>query len=104
MEYLIGPFRGSITPAPRTPETQHLSSGARRHLVLQPASRRGGRADMRSPGAATRVALAAGGAHGRIAVADLEVQVIAPRRSNPLWACAWPANTSTDNVSAVHSF
>ena len=26
MEYSIGPLRGSITPAPRTPDTQHLSS------------------------------------------------------------------------------
>ena len=26
MEYSIGPLRGSMTPAPRTPETQHLSS------------------------------------------------------------------------------
>src|SRR5450631_2755222 len=52
---------------------------ARRHLVLQPAGgKRIGRARIgEAPGVAVRVALAAGGADGRVAVADLEVLVVA---------------------------
>ena len=78
----IGPRRGSITPAPRTPDTQHEFSSTRAAPpVLQPAGgvHMGGARIREAPGAAAPVALAARGAGRRIAVAHGEAQIVAAR-------------------------
>ena len=99
------PLRGSITPAPRTPETQQLSStrGGTLFFSQQVAAVVGGARIGEAPGAAAPVALAARRADCRIAVADLEAQVVAADAVEADFAPALDRQARHGSASAARS-